>query len=135
MKRMYWDDVQGILGQGGTIIGTARSTDFRKREGRMAAVKNLVEREVDALIVVGGDGSLTGADLLRSEWTSLLDELKTTNAITEAQANYSRHLSIVGLVGRYFGFSVEGVGVPRACAHHGVVLTTTCRRPTSPSVR
>lgn len=72
---MVWDDVQGILAQGGTIIGTARSTDFRTREGRLKAAKNMVERGIDSLIVVGGDGSLTGADLLRSEWTGLLQEL------------------------------------------------------------
>ena len=65
----------GILGLGGTIIGTARSDDFRTREGRRIAARNLIEREIDNLVVVGGDGSLTGADLFRQEWPSLLKEL------------------------------------------------------------
>ena len=79
IKPMVWDDVQGILEKGGTIIGTARSADFRKREGRLRAARNMVELGIDALIVIGGDGSLTGADLLRSEWTGLLEELQKSS--------------------------------------------------------
>jgi len=71
IREVNWDSVGGILGLGGTIIGTARSDDFRTREGRRIAARNLIEREVDNLVVVGGDGSLTGADLFRQEWPSL----------------------------------------------------------------
>jgi 6-phosphofructokinase 1 len=79
IRRLRWDDVQGILSEGGTIIGTARCKEFRERPGRLRAAKNLAERGIDALIVIGGDGSLTGADLMRSEWTGLLDELASTS--------------------------------------------------------
>ena len=57
-----WDSVGGILHQGGTAIGTARSQRFRTREGRLQAAENLVRAGIDSLVVVGGDGSLTGAD-------------------------------------------------------------------------
>lgn len=65
--------------QGGTVIGSARCTDFRDRPGRLKAAKNLVERGITNLVVIGGDGSLTGANLFRQEWKNLLDELLSTS--------------------------------------------------------
>lgn len=61
--------------QGGTIIGTARCAGFRTVEGRMTAVHNLIKEGINALVVCGGDGSLTGADKLRSEWPELVANL------------------------------------------------------------
>ena len=58
IREMNWDSVGGILNLGGTIIGTARSDDFRTREGRRIAARNLIEREIDSLVVIGGDGTL-----------------------------------------------------------------------------
>jgi 6-phosphofructokinase 1 len=63
-----WDNVSGIINRGGTVIGTARSADFRQRDGRRRAAQHLVQRGIDRLVVIGGDGSLSGADLLRQEW-------------------------------------------------------------------
>lgn len=45
------------------------------REGRLKAASNLVEHNITDLVVIGGDGSLTGANLFRQEWSGLLDEL------------------------------------------------------------
>ncbi|KAJ3085503.1 6-phosphofructokinase, alpha subunit [Quaeritorhiza haematococci] len=75
IKPLGWEDVRGLLSVGGTVIGTARSMKFRTREGRLDATYNLIVNGIDALIVIGGDGSLTGADKLRSEWKGLVDEL------------------------------------------------------------
>lgn len=61
--------------QGGTVIGSARCKEFRTHEGRLKAAHNLVQRNITNLCVIGGDGSLTGANLFREEWSSLLDEL------------------------------------------------------------
>ena len=61
--------------QGGTVIGSARCKSFMTREGRIAAAFNLVKKGITNLCVCGGDGSLTGANIFRSEWSSLLDEL------------------------------------------------------------
>jgi 6-phosphofructokinase 1 len=99
IREVNWDSVGGILGLGGTIIGTARSDDFRTREGRRIAARNLIEREVDNLVVVGGDGSLTGADLFRQEWPSLLKELVEFGEISAEAAERHANLFIVGLVG------------------------------------
>lgn len=63
------------VAQGGTIIGSARCKAFTTREGRLAAAYNLVQRGISNLCVIGGDGSLTGANIFRSEWGSLLEEL------------------------------------------------------------
>ena len=48
---------------------------FKTIEGREAAAHNMVKEGIDALVVCGGDGSLTGADVFRSEWPSLLASL------------------------------------------------------------
>lgn len=99
IKRMKWEDVRGWLSEGGTLIGTARSKAFRERPGRLAAAKNLILNGIDALIICGGDGSLTGADIFRSEWKGLLDELVMKKELTQAQTDPFQHLNIVGLVG------------------------------------
>lgn len=100
IRRVSWDTVGGgILRRGGTIIGTARSAEFRTREGRLKAAKNLLERGIDKMIVIGGDGSLTGANLFRQEWPDLLRELVETKQVTAKLADRHPHLLITGMVG------------------------------------
>ncbi|WP_101907346.1 6-phosphofructokinase [Tenacibaculum dicentrarchi] len=60
--------VNNIINKGGTILKTARSDDFRTKEGRKKAHQNLLDNKVDALIVIGGDGSFTGAVLFGKEF-------------------------------------------------------------------
>ena len=96
---MSWDDVSGILNRGGTMIGTARSLEFRERDGRRRAVHNLLQQGIDRLVVIGGDGSLSGADLLRQEWPSLVAELVADGAIDQQTADRHPALMIAGLVG------------------------------------
>ena len=64
----HWSSVSGIINKGGTVIGSARCEEFREREGRLKAAKNLIDRSITNLVVIGGDGSLTGANLFRVEW-------------------------------------------------------------------
>ncbi len=92
-------DVGGILYRGGTVLGTARCEAFRTRDGRRRAALNLVERGIDSLAVIGGDGSLTGADMFRNEWSELLDELVEAGEIERAQAAAHGRLTLVGMVG------------------------------------
>ncbi|RLD08008.1 MAG: 6-phosphofructokinase [Chloroflexota bacterium] len=99
IKKMAWNDVGGILQQGGTFIGTARCQRFRTREGRCQAAHNLVKKGIDALIVIGGDGSLTGANLFREEWPELLSELLAESKITPETAHSYSNLRVVGLPG------------------------------------
>ncbi|KAG5867083.1 hypothetical protein JTB14_026114 [Gonioctena quinquepunctata] len=94
-----WSSVSSIIHKGGTIIGSARCLDFKERWGRLKAAKNLVEKGITNLVVIGGDGSLTGADLFRQEWSSLLDELLKNKDITAEQREKNKILQIAGLVG------------------------------------
>ena len=60
--------VANIIQRGGTILKTARSDEFRTKEGRQRAYEQLKKNEVDALVVIGGDGTFTGADLFSKEF-------------------------------------------------------------------
>ncbi|MBL8141744.1 MAG: 6-phosphofructokinase [Acidobacteria bacterium] len=99
IRALRWEDVGGIIQRGGTIIGTARSKEFRTREGRLLAARHLVEHRIDRLVVIGGDGSLTGANLFRREWPSLLDELARRGDIDRSEVERYQYLALVGLVG------------------------------------
>lgn len=99
IRRLDWRDVGGIIYRGGTAIGTARSASFRTREGRLKAATNLIMLGIDRLVVIGGDGSLTGADLFRREWSSLLAELVESGQVSQEAAARHPQLGIVGLVG------------------------------------
>lgn len=99
IREMNWDSVGGIMNQGGTVIGSARCQEFREREGRRKAARNLIKRNIDTLVVIGGDGSLTGANLFRQEWPELLTELVEQGEITQKQVDQHPHLKLVGMVG------------------------------------
>ncbi|XP_044534326.1 ATP-dependent 6-phosphofructokinase, muscle type isoform X2 [Gracilinanus agilis] len=99
IKEADWESVSMIVQLGGTVIGSARCKDFLERPGRLQAACNLVKLGITNLCVIGGDGSLTGADTFRAEWSSLLDELQKNGKITAEEAERSSYLNIVGLVG------------------------------------
>lgn len=61
-------DVSGILQLGGTILKTARSEEFRTPEGRFKAYQQLKNAQIDAVVVIGGDGSFTGAQVMSQEY-------------------------------------------------------------------
>lgn len=65
---MEGKSVANIIQRGGTILKTARCDAFRTVEGRKLAHKNLLANEIDALIVIGGDGTFTGADIFSKEF-------------------------------------------------------------------
>lgn len=62
------ENVSGIIGLGGTILKTARSKEFMTPEGRQKAYDNMVKNGIDALVVIGGNGSLTGARIFAQEF-------------------------------------------------------------------
>ncbi|KAM4794185.1 ATP-dependent 6-phosphofructokinase, platelet type isoform 2-T2 [Cyanocitta cristata] len=94
-----WESVSSILQVGGTVIGSARCKPFRTREGRLQAAFNLVQRGITNLCVIGGDGSLTGANLFREEWSGLLEELAHKGKIDAEAVKKYAYLNIVGMVG------------------------------------
>jgi len=61
IKEMDARSVGGILGRGGTVLGTARCPEFKEPQGRKKALRMLNRSGIDGLIVIGGNGSLTGA--------------------------------------------------------------------------
>ncbi|MDE7397401.1 MAG: 6-phosphofructokinase [Muribaculum sp.] len=64
----HTQNVSNIIQQGGTILKTARCTEFRTPEGRQLAYDTLKQHEIDALVVIGGDGSLSGAREFATEF-------------------------------------------------------------------
>jgi len=65
-------DVGGIIQRGGTVLGSARCAEFRDAAGRAKAVRNLSRRSIDALVVIGGNGSQTGAHCLAQEGVAVV---------------------------------------------------------------
>lgn len=57
-------DVGGIIQVGGTFLGSARSAEFREESGRSKALRNLAQRGIDGVVVIGGNGSQTGSYML-----------------------------------------------------------------------
>ena len=85
--------------QGGTIIGTSRCAEFRTKEGRRKAALNLLKCNIDRLVCIGGDGSLTGANLLSTEWKDHLNSLVADKLISEEVAAKHQFFVVVGMVG------------------------------------
>lgn len=67
MFKMESKDVGDIIQRGGTFLGTARCKEFETPEGRTIAYQKLVDRGIEGLVVIGGDGSLRGAQKLSAE--------------------------------------------------------------------
>ncbi|MBI3158111.1 MAG: 6-phosphofructokinase [Chloroflexi bacterium] len=65
-------DVGGILQRGGTMLGTARSPEFMEKKGQREAIRHLNEFAIDALIVIGGDGSMRGARALAEQGVTVV---------------------------------------------------------------
>lgn len=68
VKELTTQDVSGIIQRGGTIIKSARCPEFKTEEGRKQAYETIKKEKIDALIVIGGDGSFTGGRLFAQEY-------------------------------------------------------------------
>ncbi|HKK89514.1 MAG TPA: 6-phosphofructokinase, partial [Saprospiraceae bacterium] len=71
MFEMDSNSVSNIIHRGGTILGSARSMEFKTKEGRKKAYELLKEAGIDKLVVIGGDGTFTGAHILGTEYPDL----------------------------------------------------------------
>jgi 6-phosphofructokinase 1 len=67
-KKLHVRSVSKILGRGGTILKSARSDEFRTKEGRQKAFDQLQKHQIDALVTIGGNGTFTGAHILHEEY-------------------------------------------------------------------
>jgi 6-phosphofructokinase 1 len=68
IKPLKTRSVRGIINRGGTMLYSARSNEFREKEGRIKAFKNIKKHNIDALVVIGGDGSFTGGLIFQNEF-------------------------------------------------------------------
>lgn len=127
--------VSNIIQRGGTIIRSARCPEFKTPEGRAQAAANLNALNIDALLVIGGDGSLKGASLFAEQWqgqiiglpgtidndlwgtdytigyfTALDTALDAIDKIRDTADAIDR-VFLVEVMGRMAGFIAEGVGV------------------------
>lgn len=68
IKEFQTQNVSNIIQQGGTILKTARCDEFKSAEGRKMAYERMKEEEIDALVVIGGDGTFTGARIFAQEF-------------------------------------------------------------------
>ena len=127
--------VNNIINKGGTILKTARSEEFRTKEGRKQAHESLKENNVDALVVIGGDGSFTGGVVFGKEFdfpiigipgtidndifgtthtigydTALNTAVEAIDKIRDTASSHSR-LFFVEVMGRDAGFIALNAGV------------------------
>ncbi|KAH7640024.1 phosphofructokinase [Dermatophagoides farinae] len=85
------------LYQGGTIINSSRCREFYHQDGRRKAAYNLLRLNIQNLIIIGGDGSLTGANHLRREWPQFVKELIDKGEFDSKNSN--SQLNLIGIIG------------------------------------
>ncbi|PQJ23087.1 6-phosphofructokinase [Tenacibaculum sp. SG-28] len=127
--------VNNIIHKGGTILKSARSKEFRTAEGRKKAHANLIKHNIDALVVIGGDGSFTGSVVFNNEYgfpavgipgtidndiygtshtlgydTALNTAMDAIDKIRDTASSHNR-LFFVEVMGRDAGFIALNVGV------------------------
>ena len=138
------ENVSGIVTRGGTILKTARSKEFPTPEGMQKAYETCVKEEIDALVVIGGNGSLTGArnfgmefdfpviglrgtiysDLYGSD--STIGDVTTMNTIVECvdrirdTANSHERIFFVEVMGRDAGFLAQNSAI--ACGAEAAIV-------------
>ena len=137
--------VSDILARGGTILKTARSKEFMTADGRKQAYENLKSENIDAVVVIGGDGSLTGArvfcdefydipfiglpgtidnDIYGTDYTIGYDTAKNTvvDAVDKIRDTASSHnrLFFVEVMGRDAGFIALNTGI--ACGAEAILI-------------
>ena len=127
--------VNNIINKGGTILKSARSDEFRTSEGRKKAHENLIKQHIDGLVVIGGDGSFTGAVIFNKEYgfpvigipgtidndifgtshtlgydTALNTAVEAIDKIRDTASSHNR-LFFVEVMGRDAGFIALNAGV------------------------
>lgn len=142
---MQSNSVSNILARGGTILKTARSKEFMEAKGRKLAYKNLKKNNIDAVVVIGGDGSLTGARVFCDEYfdipfvgipgtidndiygtdytigydTALNTVVEAVDKIRDTAGSHNR-LFFVEVMGRDAGFIALNSGI--ACGAEAILI-------------
>ena len=93
-----------------------------------------MEKGITNLVVIGGDGSLTGANRFRQEWSSLLEELVATGRVLKEVARDCAHLNIVGMVGSIDNdFCGTDMTIGTNSALHRIIESADAIAPTASS--
>lgn len=101
-RKMTWQDVSNLLHKGGTEIGTARCLKFKDEKDdtpKLQAVRNLLDHGIDRMVIIGGDGSLTGAMMFSRRWPELVEKVIAQDESYREKARRHPQLYIVGLIG------------------------------------
>lgn len=93
-EELHWNSFDRILSDGGTALFSARSRTFMTKEGRKMACLNLAKRKIDNLIVMGGDGTIIGANILSTEYE---EHIKNLVAQKLLENDVSTNLNIIVL--------------------------------------
>lgn len=144
VKSFTTEDVSGIITRGGTILKTARSKEFMTPEGMQKAYETCIKEEIDALVVIGGNGSLTGARNFAMEYDFLVVGLPgtidndlygtdstigydtTMNTIMECvdrirdTANSHERIFFIEVMGRDAGFLAQNSAI--ACGAEAAII-------------
>ena len=144
IKTFTTEDVSGIITLGGTILKTARSSEFREYEGRKKAYDTMIREGIDALVVIGGNGSLSGAREFAQEFDvcciglpgtidndlygtdSTIGYDTTMNTIMECvdrirdTANSHERIFFVEVMGRDAGFLAQNSAI--ACGAEAAII-------------
>ena len=119
IEQLTTRSVSDLIQRGGTFLGTARSKSFMTPEGRKTAFENLRKRNIEGLVIIGGDGSLTGGSLLSKEtgmdYTIGCDTACNTivDAINKLRDTASAHrrIILVEVMGRHSGWLAMMSGI------------------------
>ena len=144
VKSFTTEDVSGIITRGGTILKTARSKEFMTPEGMQKAYETCIKEEIDALVVIGGNGSLTGARNFAMEYdfpvvglpgtidndlygtNSTIGYDTTMNTIMECvdrirdTANSHERIFFIEVMGRDAGFLAQNSAI--ACGAEAAII-------------
>ena len=144
VKSFTTEDVSGIITRGGTILKTARSKEFMTPEGMQKAYETCIKEEIDALVVIGGNGSLTGARNFAMEYDfpvvglpgtidndlygtdSTIGYDTTMNTIMECvdrirdTANSHERIFFIEVMGRDAGFRAQNSAI--ACGAEAAII-------------
>lgn len=142
-KRLNLDSVAGIINKGGTMLKSARSELFKTPEGLAAAVRQVRENDIDAVVVIGGDGSMAGArklsaagiptlvipgtidgDMPGTEYTLGFDTalntiLEAANKIRDTASSHER-IAVIEVMGRHSGNLALQAGL--ACGAEAILV-------------
>ena len=119
VKEFSTENVSGIITRGGTILKTARSKDFMTPEGMQKAYETVQKEEIDALVVIGGNGSLTGARNFGMEFDFPYTIMECVDRIRDT-ANSHERIFFVEVMGRDAGFLAQNCAI--ACGAEAAIV-------------